>query len=85
MYEDYSYEFYKNGQQIQLTGRAFTDEVMDKAHLLVDETALGRYDPASTYTLIVAYGSCRATYQMWHYLDQSVAHANTGNLIEYVD
>ena len=85
VYEDYSYEFYKNGQQIQLTGRAYDDEVMDKAHLLVDEPALGIYDPASTYTLIVSCGSSRATYQMWHHLDQSVAHAHTGKLIKYVD
>jgi hypothetical protein len=82
VYEDYNYQFYKNDRQIRITGRSYENLTMDKTHMLIDEEAMGGYDPESVYTLIVTYGSCSATYQLWHYLDQNVEDAGIGNLIE---
>ena len=82
VYEDYSYELFKNGRTIPITGRAYDDDIMDKVHLLVDEAVMGRYDPNATYTLIVSYGSFSATYQIWHHLDNSAVYSHVGQLIE---
>ncbi len=82
VYEDYTYEFYKNDRQIQITGRAYDDEIMDKTHLLIDEAAMGRYDKTAKYTLVVKYGSSSATYQMWHAMHLNVKNCRVGELIE---
>jgi len=83
VYEDYTYEFYKNDEQVKLTGRAYDDPTMDKVHLLFNDDLFGAYDPDSVYTLIVRYGTSYAKYQIWHYTDSSAEHANFGELIEW--
>ena len=82
VYEDYTYEFYKNDQRIQITGRSYSDEIMDKTHMLIDEAAMGRYDKTARYTLVVKYGSSCATYQLWHHLHLNVKNCRIGELIE---
>ena len=81
IYNDYTYEFWKNDEQIRITGRKPEpdfDSRNTKVHLSIDQTQFGSYDPNAVYRMIVHYGEHSATYQLWHKYDTAGLDPNSG-------
>lgn len=85
IYNDYTYEVWKDDKQIQIVGSEtmsdFGNETMSKTHLFLNQAAFGAYDPSAEYRLIVRYLNWSATFRIWHKYDDASKLAMQGNLL----
>ena len=86
IYDDYTFEFWKNDEQIQITGiehfSSLDNGIMDKTHINLNQNAFGTYDPTAEYRLVVHYGDYSATYRVWHkYVADDDHNVGGGELI----
>ena len=85
IYDDYTYEFWKNDRQIRIIGSemmsSLGNDTLDKTHLFLNQAAFGAYDPSAEYRLIVRYLNWSATYRLWHKHDGTVGNQSNGGML----
>lgn len=89
IYDDYTYELFKNDKQIAILDResasSLNNGILDKLHLFPNQAAFGAYDPTAEYRLVIGYEGYSATYRIWHKFDLTGGDsAGGGELIESV-
>ena len=84
-YDGYTYTVLKDGATLPIVKIDDVDTNGDgegeKTHLIIKISDMQRYNPQSTYTLVVSYKAYSATYRIWHKYDKTGQNPIGGILI----
>jgi len=87
IYDEYTYEVYKNGEQVKIDTVEYTTifpgRANDETDLLLNREDFGSYDTTAEYRLVVRYRGASATYVIGHQDDKVRENPMCPELIEY--